>query len=571
MPNTGRPSQDCHLCRRRRVKCDLSRPGCQRCVKYGVDCPGYRDQHELVFRNANPMAVQKRKKRTSVKIEERERRNTKSSSKPQSSSSSSSRRKSSSSRSRNNSSGPTYRALDPNTSLASTFLRAFPSSPLLSSLSPSPSPSPSLSPSSSSSSDCDASSSLNPLPRPLMEHWTNHSVPIILNIYSTFGFLRQVYQTNTQNGPLIWAAHLFSRTYVTNIRYPVHVCKESTAETQRELGTYMGKTLSAVNEALKEPDGAFRNDVLATVWILANYELLIGSLNRTELSSPWHLHTRGLYSILQIRGVNQLYTAEGRIAFWPCYNLVQIQALFGTTECPPESETWLSVIKNAVHDGEEHNLCVSEYITRCTHILANISRLLRLHDFAAAEEEYESLVQQLEAAEEQVDQHVAERGPIDYTQELAMYMHNMYLSASIKSHSYVLYLADFLMNSPRYERLSQVQLRAQRAHCVRKVRAAAQHIVESNLAALNKLREARDRPPRVLFDALKMVWPLTSVYITAVTTAEQRAQTYSALLFIGKEVGVRQALHALSESGTLPFEARLRLRLASSGDGDDAS
>lgn len=71
----------------------------------------------------------------------------------------------------------------------------------------------------------------------------------------------------------MWAAHLFSRTYVTNVRYPVHVCNESALETQRELGTYMGKTLSAVNAALNDPAGAFRDDVLATVWILANYEV----------------------------------------------------------------------------------------------------------------------------------------------------------------------------------------------------------------------------------------------------------------------------------------------------------
>lgn len=35
----------------------------------------------------------------------------------------------------------------------------------------------------------------------------------------------------------------------------------------------MGKTLSAVNAALNDPAGAFRDDVLATVWILANYEV----------------------------------------------------------------------------------------------------------------------------------------------------------------------------------------------------------------------------------------------------------------------------------------------------------
>lgn len=111
------------------------------------------------------------------------------------------------------------------------------------------------------------------LPPSLSEHWTTHSVPILLNVYSTLDFLNNTYRTNPRDGPLVWAAHLFSRTYVTNIRYPTSIHKDSEAETQRELGTYLGRTLSSVGAALKSSQGAFRDDVLATVWILSNYEV----------------------------------------------------------------------------------------------------------------------------------------------------------------------------------------------------------------------------------------------------------------------------------------------------------
>lgn len=57
------------------------------------------------------------------------------------------------------------------------------------------------------------------------------------------------------------------------MRYPTAVHNDSKSETQRELGKYLGKTLSAVGEALKSPEGTRRDDVLATVWILANYEV----------------------------------------------------------------------------------------------------------------------------------------------------------------------------------------------------------------------------------------------------------------------------------------------------------
>ncbi|KAG5923329.1 hypothetical protein E4U42_004985 [Claviceps africana] len=382
---------------------------------------------------------------------------------------------------------------------------------------------------------------------------------------------------------------------MTNTRCPVHVCKESTAETQREIGTYLGKTLSAVNAALKEPKGAFRNDVMVTVWVLASYEvryspealadrrplccgytdsvtdhvhqLLIGSLNQMGPSSPWHLHIRGLRSMLQARGVSQLSTQEQRFAFWPSYNVVQIQALLSNSECPPESETWLSFIKNVDHYGEEHNICVSLYVAKCCRILATASRLLLQHDFAGAEAQYESLVGQLEAAEEQVDEHVARWGPVDYSQAVVAYMHNMYLSASIKSHGYMLHLANFLTHSPGCA-VPAKRLRAQRTHCERKVRAAAQDILDSNIARLRSLRALGHRLPRVFFDVLRMVWPLMTVYMSAVTTAEQRARARTALLFIGNEMGVRQAVPTTDESGTLPLEARLPLGLELGGGCD---
>ncbi|KAJ3579988.1 hypothetical protein NPX13_g580 [Xylaria arbuscula] len=50
MPNTGQKSPNCHLCRQRRVKCDLTQPACLRCIKYGVECPGYRKEGDFTFK-----------------------------------------------------------------------------------------------------------------------------------------------------------------------------------------------------------------------------------------------------------------------------------------------------------------------------------------------------------------------------------------------------------------------------------------------------------------------------------------------------------------------------------------
>jgi hypothetical protein len=119
----------------------------------------------------------------------------------------------------------------------------------------------------------DCSSAPPTLARPIFEHWTVHSVPIVLNVYSNLDFVKNMYREFAGDGPLVWAAHLFARTYVTNLQYPTSLYRDAHLETQRELSTYLGKTLSLVSEALKTPEGPLRDDILATVWILTNYEV----------------------------------------------------------------------------------------------------------------------------------------------------------------------------------------------------------------------------------------------------------------------------------------------------------
>ncbi|KAF1984424.1 hypothetical protein K402DRAFT_395772 [Aulographum hederae CBS 113979] len=59
MVYTGKPSRGCHLCRKRRVKCDESKPRCGQCIKLGKECPGYRSESDLIFRNENVAVIQR--------------------------------------------------------------------------------------------------------------------------------------------------------------------------------------------------------------------------------------------------------------------------------------------------------------------------------------------------------------------------------------------------------------------------------------------------------------------------------------------------------------------------------
>ncbi|KAB5515431.1 hypothetical protein GE09DRAFT_979621 [Coniochaeta sp. 2T2.1] len=55
----GKASKGCQHCRTRRIKCDRLRPECSQCVRAGKQCPGYRDQLSLMFRDENTKVMQK--------------------------------------------------------------------------------------------------------------------------------------------------------------------------------------------------------------------------------------------------------------------------------------------------------------------------------------------------------------------------------------------------------------------------------------------------------------------------------------------------------------------------------
>ncbi|KAJ5404321.1 hypothetical protein N7509_004192 [Penicillium cosmopolitanum] len=50
----GKPSKGCHMCRKRKIRCDQGRPACDQCIRTKRECPGYRDQLDLIFRDDPP-------------------------------------------------------------------------------------------------------------------------------------------------------------------------------------------------------------------------------------------------------------------------------------------------------------------------------------------------------------------------------------------------------------------------------------------------------------------------------------------------------------------------------------
>ncbi|PLB50897.1 hypothetical protein P170DRAFT_446099 [Aspergillus steynii IBT 23096] len=59
----GRPSKGCGNCRARKVRCDQTRPACRECIRLNRECPGYRDELTVMFRDESESV--KRKARSS--------------------------------------------------------------------------------------------------------------------------------------------------------------------------------------------------------------------------------------------------------------------------------------------------------------------------------------------------------------------------------------------------------------------------------------------------------------------------------------------------------------------------
>ncbi|UPK89445.1 hypothetical protein LCI18_000380 [Fusarium solani-melongenae] len=59
MVNRGRPSKDCLPCRKRKLRCDLKAGTCGQCRRAGLECHGYRNPQDLVFRDQTEVARHK--------------------------------------------------------------------------------------------------------------------------------------------------------------------------------------------------------------------------------------------------------------------------------------------------------------------------------------------------------------------------------------------------------------------------------------------------------------------------------------------------------------------------------
>ncbi|KIV88522.1 hypothetical protein PV10_08200 [Exophiala mesophila] len=333
MPNVGRPSRDCHLCRQRRVKCDLLRPECGKCVRLGRKCPGYRKERDMLFKveNAN----------TFVKNATRDRR----------------RR-------------PEKPVLEPVSELA-TSENALVARP--------------------DDINTVKASNLDEIIRILMgycpapsnglpENWDNHTVPFFLRKFCTprvfprprgfLGFLPAMVSSAPPQSSLVSTCKA--------IAYALFAHHLRTPDAQSRRAIAYGDALIATNQALQDQRERLRDETLTAIWLLSIYEIMVGSVAMHQEGGAvgWEAHLKGIITLLRLRTTNCLKTPTERNLFFVIYNTIQIQSFASGIPCPPESIAWFAELENNIWPDELYSLQVCRYGYEASVTCAKIREIL---------------------------------------------------------------------------------------------------------------------------------------------------------------------------------------------------
>ncbi|KAI0012366.1 hypothetical protein F4779DRAFT_62333 [Xylariaceae sp. FL0662B] len=278
----GKPSRGCQMCRTRRIKCDETKPTCNQCAKSRRQCPGYKDEFDLVFRNET-QATERRARRASRKASIQKTGTQESCSESSSS---------------------------------GTILPVFSSSiksPLEQSVVP----------------------SLNvPVEHRARCHFVSNFV-LIPREGSTRGFLDFVIPMIRQDshGPLHHAFNACSMAYLSNrLRGPYLKLSETALDEYTQ-------ALMRTNHALNDPETRIADSTLAAVLLLGLFE----SITARQISMlNWGSHTEGAIQLVKARGRKQIKTKIGLLLFIAVRTQMIIHCLTSGTTPIMGAEWWIS-------------------------------------------------------------------------------------------------------------------------------------------------------------------------------------------------------------------------------------
>ncbi|CAI7615098.1 unnamed protein product [Penicillium pancosmium] len=348
MPNTGKPSRDCHRCRQRRIKvqepcCDLERLGCGQCQRKGLPCPGYREELDHRFRTETVSSFLSKRRKDLGKSKNQD---------LGSGSSGQIEKVSKNVLSNLVGNQPVQKHLEPQYSIA--------------------------------------------------ESWDDHLMPLVLNKLSCddvngnhktiFKAIPHVISMTGKGSALYQVCDAIGRVYIANM---------TNSPTARSQQTYAyGKAIKAINRDIRDPQRCRSDEILVGVFLLSIYELLSSPGFSLAVKSPgWCIHTQGMIALLDQRQENAFITPENRSLFLTVFNAVQNQALITSQDYSWE---FGSLIRHFYNQCERVELCVVRtaiFAHHCSRLCIVVQELIETGNHGSILSIYPSILHHMENLE----------------------------------------------------------------------------------------------------------------------------------------------------------------------------
>ncbi|KAH8702110.1 hypothetical protein BGW36DRAFT_111188 [Talaromyces proteolyticus] len=367
MPNTGRPSQACHSCRKRRIKvcrCDLTRPHCFRCLRSGYPCPGYRNEEDTRFRVETTASF-----RSNIGKDRRSTSWTSRSIIPAG----------------NEYSSNTTVSILPSTdieyaALHITGVRYEPDGGFATS-------STYYSP---------------PLQYLLADSRTEHSIPLLIHQFSShiaigsapdsFIALSHIMSNAKQGSPLYYVCKTLGCSYLLSATRSRDIIGQAES---------YANTVAAINSALQDSEECKADGTLLSVWLLRLYTVLwstqdgIGSIVVTCESDS---HIEGMLQLVRLRGVSQFLRPEGQDLFWNVLFTLLHRTLMTGGNPSSEILNWINEIY--CHGGQPSygTALVGMFSYHCVRICSTIQGLIKLGDVSKLLSDSRSIINDIQTA-----------------------------------------------------------------------------------------------------------------------------------------------------------------------------
>jgi hypothetical protein len=214
---------------------------------------------------------------------------------------------------------------------------------------------------------------------------------------------------------------------------------------------------------------------------------------------------------------------------------------------------WLDTIEAIGDEDEMLIICISRYIVRACRIFPVITPMLVEGRYEEACTRWEQIAQDVDDLEDLVARWMAtgttaqrDSGPI------TDYFLNSWRCARIKLHHITILLSNVVQYGPARSPVDDTILQRRRQLARVIIASAAQDILDSVPVSLGgRAKELTSDLHAAWFEGIRLIWPLATLYTVRTIPPDLRIVAKAALITVGTERGILQALK--SHPGPMPY------------------